>query len=1757
MNFGGSANLTWDGTTLNSTALRGQNILIANDIIKNALANRNVTLQGGDGTGKVVVTSDFEVHGRAIGTAPYVTGMVWVTMDGSDSNDGLTEDRAKKTISAAAATAANMIRFQGWTYATIKVRAGEYLEPNPITVRSGITIVGDNLRGVTVIPKNPYADILWLNPKTYVTGITFRGHRFPAAVAQFPADGVGLISDVHDWASPYVQNCSSITLGAYDPNDPSKILYQAGTGMIVDGKRGRKLSQSSQSNINVATASSTLDDNKILIYQDLYPTLGSEVFGSSTSDTPWILQSGIAGSATDLSAIGTPCNVVAVTSTTLNGVGAWQIEIESNTIGTVTINDTKWGNVSTDSSVLVLDSTYPDLDKAIGGNWVLLDEGLTSAVNLLELNKEFIKAEVNQYVQTNFPGFLNMTQLELCTRDVGTIVECLIADIWSGTREGSVAAGSAYWRGNQSLIAGQFYETTTAIDYIKDLAIQVINNQQVTPTYQTAVTQTINLNITGGGVAATPILTGVEVINNIIVNGPELDMFGNSAELLRNNKAFMQAEVLAFVNSTFPDFQYDQTRCYRDVGYIVDGVIYDILNGRHLGSVRCGIAYFNGNASLITNQEAQTVEAIEYAKFLALNIVNNLQIRLPFQTTVQQYLNAELIGGNATNAIIIDAFDIITSIILNGPSVRPYRENPNSTTVGSGFENAYLLMQLNRKFIQKEVVCFVRYTYPEFQYDESKCERDAGLIVDAVSWDMYWGGRGRSTAAGRAYWNGTYLSIRGEITQTLAALEHAKSIAISIIQKNAVTPIYQTLAPFVPAQPVITQTIPLGYQYGSIATTRCSSAFDLIMDIIEYGPQATAPVPALNDAAKLLELNKSFLSAQVVSWVQNVYGPPSGAWSTKCGRDVGYIVDCMANDIVTGRDSESRSAGTAYWDGVTSRLPPDQAAPTVAAINYLRDISLLIINNQTVTVQPGVLVPQYKNPTLYPNGLMAAGMMQANYDLIANIVANGLDAAEITVDAQNAAAVLRANRNFIQAETIAYININYPAFQYDGTTCARDVGYIVDGVCADLLAGGYASGLACGRAYWDGVTSQIPGEITETVAALGHTKNIAVQIAQNITVSALQSLVTQDTSLPPAVDAVTVNQITDDFTLITNVLQNGANTGTLLSKGFIDAYNLLMENSDFLAAMTVAWVEYNYNTPTPTLDYDQAKCLRDAGLLVAAVATDLITGMDLESVAAGNAYWRGVTSVLPGDQLTPTVGAITYLRGIALQAINQTTIDRSAVNYTGPLYQTPLNPALDGSIGIDSVTDSFDVIIDLVQNGPSITPIYIIGTNSVTSILPAELDGQPAWQINFTDPLGGYYFGPFRFQGVNGPLVLVPPGSIRPYQGQGLSSFVLDAFTQYNEISYVPDPPQGTFTDLNALNQGGMGIVIKNGGYAQLVSIFEICCNIGVLCQSGGTCSITNSNTDFGNYGLWADGVSEMQYNASMAESIDYGGINEQFRITGLPKYDLPPPGDAYKRPYVGQVVTISKYLADFDVTAQQFYVISRMEITDPGSRYVAGEIPNITIQNPSIYSGGFEAQAQPVMVPDDDNPGFWKVGGIDLVVSGSMFIYSQLTNTNPTTGFVVIDPPADPTGIRATATAIGDQLYWTIVAASEPDMGECVLILDEKLPFEPDVGENPSNVEFFQVSRIISSSHCFEYIGSGTDIGRCIPARGGVPIQENEVVMTRGGRVAYTSTDHLGNFRIGEELVINQNTGTLSGRTFQKSLFAIMTPYMLAIEGS
>ena len=169
-------------------------------------------------------------------------------------------------------------------------------------------------------------------------------------------------------------------------------------------------------------------------------------------------------------------------------------------------------------------------------------------------------------------------------------------------------------------------------------------------------------------------------------------------------------------------------------------------------------------------------------------------------------------------------------------------------------------------------------------------------------------------------------------------------------------------------------------------------------------------------------------------------------------------------------------------------------------------------------------------------------------------------------------------------------------------------------------------------------------------------------------------------------------------------------------------------------------------------------------------------------------------------------------------------------------------------------------------------------------------------------------------------------------------------------------------------------------------------------------------------------------------------------------------------------------------------------------------------------------------------------VASITIISSGSQY---------ETTPSVTISAPN--VGINtATATANMADIYYTINSATPIVSGITTLTLDENLLNTVGVG---STVFFFQQSKIIASSHTFEYIGSGNTITTATPKRGGVTIQANEVVSQNGGRVIYTSTDQAGNFRIGDDLQINQNTGTISGRAFSRSLFSEVTPFILALS--
>ena len=175
-------------------------------------------------------------------------------------------------------------------------------------------------------------------------------------------------------------------------------------------------------------------------------------------------------------------------------------------------------------------------------------------------------------------------------------------------------------------------------------------------------------------------------------------------------------------------------------------------------------------------------------------------------------------------------------------------------------------------------------------------------------------------------------------------------------------------------------------------------------------------------------------------------------------------------------------------------------------------------------------------------------------------------------------------------------------------------------------------------------------------------------------------------------------------------------------------------------------------------------------------------------------------------------------------------------------------------------------------------------------------------------------------------------------------------------------------------------------------------------------------------------------------------------------------------------------------------------------------------------------------------------------VKNGSVISVEMVSNGRGYTTTPKVTFSSPDSGIStATGTAIMSPTYYVIEKSTPVSSGICTITLSDNVPYAVGVGTlSPS----YKQSRVLASGHSLEYIGSGTNIATALPQNGGVPIQENETESINGGLVVFTSTDQAGNFRIGDGVVINQQTGTISGTFYSKSLFSTMTPFILALGG-
>jgi len=784
----------------------------------------------------------------------------------------------------------------------------------------------------------------------------------------------------------------------------------------------------------------------------------------------------------------------------------------------------------------------------------------------------------------------------------------------------------------------------------------------------------------------------------------------NAKDLLEVNRDFLQDEVVAFSSNAF-NITYDQAKCERDVGLIVDAIENDLRYGGDAATSVAGAFYALESSALVKQaQNVATEYGLRRAQEIAAAVVTNTTVTDTTQAQVAQQFDGTKTATSAEAATVSALGQKVVDYYVDGVG-----DSPNETkTQDTGFLNAETLIDNNKTFIQEEVIAFLNQKYSGFNFDEAKCSRDTGLILDAANYDLLYSGNAESHYAGVAYLNATASTLRADQRfQTLAGIDYARRIAQKVVLGETVDYLYQT-------DVVQDTTLTPGT---SLEATAVYNNFSITYGLLNTGI-GTANGALTTDTGKLnsdtlITQNTDFIKEEVIGYLTATY-PAFTYDQNKCRRDVELILDAIRYDVTHGGNNESIQAALAYYQYSASNTLNSQLTETLDGINYAIDLAKLVIVNQAPATSYQSVFAQFtdtNNPGDSATQTIISGLQTVIDDIITdgdstplglNIDPNN-SVPSVVQDVINANAILAANKEFIQAETVAFIRENFGNFTYDPVKCERDVGLLIDAVKYDIEHGGDAESIFAGISYYNNVTTGT-GEITgdaigvlqaqlqPTIDAVEYTRDLLANVViQNSVSNLFQSTFTQ--TLDPAnpstntVAELVYNRANTILTILSNGLGTTNSFTKTTSTGALNAEALIQANTAFIQEEVLGYINDLY----PGLTYDQNSCRRDVELIIDAIAYDLTHGGNTNSIAAAVAYYRQAAAIVVSGQRTETLAGLNHLKDLAQKVVRNVTVDTTYSST--PQVFDGANP---GDVtSANTIGALADIIIDVVDDGQS------------------------------------------------------------------------------------------------------------------------------------------------------------------------------------------------------------------------------------------------------------------------------------------------------------------------------------------------------------------------------------------------------------------------------------------------------------------------
>ena len=397
------------------------------------------------------------------------------------------------------------------------------------------------------------------------------------------------------------------------------------------------------------------------------------------------------------------------------------------------------------------------------------------------------------------------------------------------------------------------------------------------------------------------------------------------------NRNFIIAETVAYINETYPEHVYLRDLCERDLGYTLDGIVLDMLDGvtANYHARNTGFRYYSSVSGQRArqSQSVQTLAAQQFAKNLHNKVITNTAETTLYQSTYTQVIDTGQIVDAVGQVATLAKWDIIIALIT-GPNYKDAPQLVEGSTWeitimngGQGFcdqanpLNSDLIPgKIIRGKTSKSLGRIVKYT--------------VGAIEDTIELELL---------EPREYEIGEELEFGFKVKDPQISI-HIESgtywehypIRVS---NNVSLKGDEFRRVIIKPKPGVSESAWKGLHFYR------DPVFDGIAIQTEQNPNAT----------ELITLNKEYVKDEVITYINTTY--PSlltSSDSQKCERDMGYIIDGLIFDLKWGGNSKTHFNADKYFDNAATTVPGAQTE-TGDAIDKMKEIFGFVLTNAAWT----------------------------------------------------------------------------------------------------------------------------------------------------------------------------------------------------------------------------------------------------------------------------------------------------------------------------------------------------------------------------------------------------------------------------------------------------------------------------------------------------------------------------------------------------------------------------------------------------------------------------------------------------------------------------------------------------------------------------------------------------------------------------------------------------------------------------------------